>query len=176
MAVILSTKGLLRFISQAFPITSAGTMACLRHMAKKNTRHRYSYMNHYHNMRLGRSSKIDPITLMQSQTPRLLLNKTPMMNYGLDDEIYLKDDSEQKDSQNKSFYDYPMEDDEETDDGSDDNEAPFKMGNSKQSDGTSVPMDLMLVDLNQPLEEKDTIDENKGKAPMCLPHLQLGQP
>ncbi|KAL3516632.1 hypothetical protein ACH5RR_023534 [Cinchona calisaya] len=34
----------------------------------------------------------------------------------------------------------------------------------------------MAVSLNQPLEEKDTIDENKGMAPMCLPHLLLSQP
>ncbi|KAL3528034.1 hypothetical protein ACH5RR_012690 [Cinchona calisaya] len=50
------------------------------------------------------------------------------------------------------------------------------MGNSKQSDGNSVPRDPMPVDLNQPLEEKDTIDEIKGKASMCLPHLLIGQP
>ncbi|KAL3516250.1 hypothetical protein ACH5RR_023152 [Cinchona calisaya] len=74
------------------------------------------------------------------------------------------------------FYDYPIEDEEETEDGLDNNEALFKMGNSKHNDGNSMPKDPMPVDLNQPLEEKDTIDENKGKAPMCLPYLLLGQP
>ncbi|KAL3498200.1 hypothetical protein ACH5RR_040932 [Cinchona calisaya] len=86
-----------------------------------------------------------------------------------DDEIYPKDDSEQKEIQNKSFYDYPIEDDEEIKDRSDDNKAPFRMGNSKQSDGNSVPKDPMLVNLNQPLEEKDTI---VARARMWTPTLE----
>ncbi|KAL3510071.1 hypothetical protein ACH5RR_029472, partial [Cinchona calisaya] len=151
-----------------------GTIACLRHTARKNNRHDYSYMDHFCNMRLGRGSKIDPIALTSKSDSKATEYNTNDESWS-DDEIYPKDDSEQEDSQNKSFYDYPIEDDEEVEDRSDDNETPFKMGNSKQIGGNSVQKDLMPVDLNQPLKEKGTIDANKGKASMCLPYLLLGQ-
>ncbi|KAL3534901.1 hypothetical protein ACH5RR_003362 [Cinchona calisaya] len=79
-----------------------GTMACLRNTTRKNTGHRYSYMNHFRNIRLGQGSKIDPITLTSETDSKATECNTNDESWS-DDEIYPKDD----------------------------NEAPFKMGNSK---------------------------------------------
>ncbi|KAL3516633.1 hypothetical protein ACH5RR_023535 [Cinchona calisaya] len=70
-----------------------GTMACLRYTARKNTGRHYSYMSHFHNMRLGRGSQIDPITLtleFDSKATEYITNDESWS----DDEIYPMDDSE----------------------------------------------------------------------------------
>ncbi|KAL3529591.1 hypothetical protein ACH5RR_008913 [Cinchona calisaya] len=69
-----------------------GTMARLIHTARKNIGHRYSYMNHFHNMRLGRGSKIDPITLMLKSDSKATEYSSNDESWS-DDEIYPKDDS-----------------------------------------------------------------------------------
>ncbi|KAL3513663.1 hypothetical protein ACH5RR_026380 [Cinchona calisaya] len=136
-------------------------MARLKHMARKNTGHRYSYMNHFRNMCIGRGSKIDLITLTLESDSKAIEYNTNDESWS-NDEIYPKDDSKYEDSQNKCFYDYPTEDDEETEDGSDDNESPFEMGNSDQNDGNSMLKDPMPVDLT--FEEEGYHRREQGKG------------
>ncbi|KAL3509654.1 hypothetical protein ACH5RR_029055 [Cinchona calisaya] len=79
-----------------------GTMARLRHTGRKNTGHRYSYMNHFRNMYLGRGSKIDPTTLMSKPNSKATEYSTNDESWS-DDKIYPKDNSEQEDVKTSLF-------------------------------------------------------------------------